>query len=401
MLSLAFLLLFAADPAQVNNLLRGGLLDLQHGQLTQARTQLEQAAKLDPSNPLVWASLVRAYSRLKQPALAQNAAEQAEKTGSGNAIVAHALASYYSQNGNFAHAAELESEYAKSPNADPAAAERAAGLYLNAGQPDKSLPLAREAAANHPSPQAEDLLGRVLVAAGQTSDGAQHLQQAWSTARTDPQIAFDYAQLLLNAQDFTRAAEVIEGAAASDPGNAQIMLALGVARYGQRRFPEAISAFLKTISLDPRIPQPYLFLGRMLDQAGPAMPTVVADYRRWLQLEPKRPEPPLLLAKALAASNGDEGEAETLLRRSIRLSPDNWEAHYQLGLLLSKDRKYKEAASELEAGIKLNPKEPMPHYHLARVYDRLGESDRANAEREEHKRLMAAPTRAAAPPSDR
>lgn len=401
MLSLAFLLLFSADPAQVNALLRDGLVDLQQGQLTRARAQLEQAAKLDPSNSLVWAALVRAYSRLKEPALARTAAKQAEETGAGNAIVAHALASYYSENGNFAHAAALEAEYARSPGADAAAAERTAGLYLDSGQPGKSLPWARQAAASHPSSQAEDLLGRALVAAGQTSDGAQHLEQAWSGAPTDPQIAFDYAQVLLNAQDFTHAAKVIEAAGASNPNNTQLTLALGVARYGQRRFPEAISAFLKTITLDPRIPQPYVFLGRMLDQAGPDLPAVVADYRRWLQLEPERAEPPLLLAKALVASNGNGDEAETLLRQSIRLGSHDWEAHYQLGLLLSKKRKYEKAASELETSIKLNPKEPMPHYHLARVYDRLGESDRANAEREEHKRLTASSTHAAAPPSDR
>ena len=368
MLTIAFLLLFAADPAQVNSLLRSGLVALEHGQLTEARTELEQASKLDPENAVVWVSLVRAYQRLKQPSLAQAAAEKAERNGAGNAIVAHALASYYTDLGQFSRAAALEAEYAKSPTADSGVAGRVAGLYLNAGEPKKALPYA---------------------------------EAAWSAAKSDPQVAFVYAQALLKVQDFTRAADVLSGASASNPKDAQLMLALGVARYGQRRFSEAIDAFLKTIALDPQIPQPYLFLGRVLDQAGPQMPAIIDDYRRWLKLEPKRSEPPLLLAKALVASNGDNSEAETLLHRSPELDDKSWEAHYQLGLLLSKKHQYKEAAVELEAATRLNPNEPMPHYHLARVYDRLGEKDRANAERETHKRLMAAPTHSEGPPMGR
>lgn len=364
LLTIAFLLLFAADPAQVNSLLRSGLVALEHGQLTEARTELEQASKLDPQNALVWVSLVRAYERLKQPSLAQTAANEAERNGAGNPIVAHALASYYADTGQFARAAAFEADYAKSPTADSAAPGRVAGLYLNANEPKKALPFA---------------------------------EAAWLQAKSDPQIAFVYAQALLKSQDFTRAADVLSGATASNPKDAQLMLALGVARYGQRRFSEAIDAFLKAIALDPRIPQPYLFLGRVLDQAGAQMPAIIDDYRRWLKLEPTRPEPPLLLAKALVASNGDSSEAETLLRRAIALDNKSWEAHYQLGLLLSKKHQYKEAAAELETAIKLNPNEPMPHYHLARVYDRLGEKDRANAEREIHKRLMASPTHSRGP----
>jgi Flp pilus assembly protein TadD len=350
------LLLFATDPAQVNSLLRSGLLDLEHGKLAQARSELEQASKLDPSNALVWTSLVRAYSRLKQPALARAAAAKAEQTGVGNPIVAHALAMYYSDAGQFAHAAALEAEYARSPSADPGASGRVADLYLDAGDAQKALPFA---------------------------------QQAWTGAKNDPQIAFEYAQALLKIEDFTKAAQVLESAAQSNPNNAQLSLALGVARYGQRRFPDAIAAFLKTIAIDPRIPQPYLFVGRMLDQAGSAMPAIVDDYRRWTTLEPDRAEPPLLLAKALVASNAASDEAEPLLRRSIDLDSKNWEAHYELGLLLAKKHDYKGAAHELESSIKLNPSEPMPHYHLARVYDRLGDHDRANAEREAHKRLSS------------
>jgi Flp pilus assembly protein TadD len=76
-----------------------------------------------------------------------------------------------------------------------------------------------------------------------------------------------------------------------------------------------------------------------------------------------------------------------LLERSISLDSKDWESHYELGLLLSNKHDYQGAARELKRSIDLNPKEAMPHYHLARVYDRLGQPEQAKAEREIHQRL--------------
>ena len=51
---------------------------------------------------------------------------------------------------------------------------------------------------------------------------------------------------------------------------------------------------------------------------------------------------------------------------------------------------YQGASAELVHSVELDPKQAMPHYHLARVYDRLGQPDRAKAEREIHQQLTAA-----------
>ena len=198
---------------------------------------------------------------------------------------------------------------------------------------------------------------------------------------------FNYAQVLLRKQDFTHAADILNKALHADPHNAQLTLALGVARYGQRRFEEAIGCFLEVIQIDPKIEQPYVFLGKMLDQAGPRLAEITKDFRSWMAQEPQNAEAPLVLAKALLLNDSRSGEAEELLRRSIELDAKNWEAHYELGVLLANRHEYQKAAAELERSIELNGKEAMPHYHLARVYDRLGEPERAKAEREIHQKL--------------
>jgi len=203
----------------------------------------------------------------------------------------------------------------------------------------------------------------------------------------NPAVAFDRAQMLLRKQEFTPAAALIEGALETNHNDVQLTLALGVARYGQRRFDDAIALFLKVIQLDPDVDQPYDFLGRMLDQAGPRLADVVKADEAWAAQNPQSGKAQLELAKSLLLLHSDDPRPESLLRRSIVLDPSSWQAHYQLGASLADRHQFEEAAAELNEAIKLDPKQPTPHYRLARVYDRLGQPDKAAAERKLHASL--------------
>ncbi len=387
MFHLVCLISLFADPPAAVSLLQRGLVALQHNQLQQARAELEEASRIDSQNAFVWSSLAETYRRLGESELAASAAESAEATGGDNPVVAHALAKYYSETGQFVSAAKLERRYAESTKADPGALSRAAELALKAGESQIALELARKAQAQHPSAMTEDLVAQALVATGQGAEAVAHLRSAWESDRANAQIAFDWSQNLLQRSEFTEAAAVAEAALAAHPNDPQMMLVLGVARYGQRRFEEAITVFLNVIEIDWQIEQPYLFLGRMLDQAGDHLPAITRDYERWAAGEPSNAKAQLLLAKALLSASGKDERAETLLRRAAGLDPGDWEAHYELGMWLANQRKYSDAAGELRRAVELAPKRPEPHYHLARVYDRLGQSERAKSERELHQKL--------------
>lgn len=305
-------------------LLQRGLVALKEGQLAEARAAFEQASQQDPKNAFVWASLAETYFRLKDPEKASQAAKTAEQDSGGNPLVAHALAMYYSEAGNRVDAARLEEQYR----------------------------------------------------------GA-----TWEKAKTDPQAAFKYVQILLEREEFTRAADVTSSTLQAHPADAQLVLALGVARYGQRRFDDAVVAFLKVIQLDRTIEQPYMFLGKMLDQAGNHLAEIIQDYEAWTSADPNNPTARLLLAKALLTQDSHNSRAEGLLRQSIALDANEWESHYELGVMLADKHDYQAAATELSRSIELDPRKPLPHYHLARVYDRLGQPDRAAAERAIHQQL--------------
>lgn len=198
---------------------------------------------------------------------------------------------------------------------------------------------------------------------------------------------FELAQQLLRMQKFETALATIEKGVKLFDKSAQLELARGVALYGLRRFPDAIDSFLRTIRLAPEVDQPYIFLGRMLDVAEDRTPVITQVLAAYAQSQPDRYISSFLYAKALAASGGNADQIESLLRKSIALRNDFWESHFELGLALERKRSFDEAAKELERSVELNPNEPVPHYRLARIYDRLGKTSEANQQREIHARL--------------
>jgi len=337
--------------------LEQGLTFLRDGKLTEARTAFEQVVREDPKNAYAWVSLAETCRRLKDGAAAAEAARKAEQFGGSIAPVDHALASFYTQQGQLARAAAWEEKYSDSPKADPQAALRTAELYQRAGDP---------------------------------ANAERVLKTLWEKRGAEPLVAFSYAQELLRKLDFTGAENAVSKALAANPKDPQLVLVIGVAHYGERRFPEAIDDFLKVIAIDPAIPQPYEFIGKMMEQAGPKLPEITAAFAARVKSAPDDAMAKLVLAKAKLAADSKDPEAEELLRQSVKLDGNQWQSHYELGVLLENRHAYREAEEELLRCIALNSQQPMPHYHLARVYDRLGESDKARAERKLHEQLSHA-----------
>ena len=226
--------------------------------------------------------------------------------------------------------------------------------------------------------------------AGQHAKAAAELQAAIRLRPYEESYYFELSQLYLREQKFERSLETLDAGVKLFDRSAQLELARGVALYGLRRFPEAIDSFLRTIQLAPEVPQPYLFLGRMLDQAESKLPEIARAFAGYQNANPGSYLGSFLFAKALVLENGDPTKIESLLRESIAKNGGFWESHFEFGLLLERRRDFAGAAAELEKAIDLNPKEATPHYRLARIYDRLGKKAEADTQRELHAKLSAA-----------
>jgi tetratricopeptide (TPR) repeat protein len=319
-----------AAPAAFDDSFRAGLLALQSNQLQAAESNLQTAAKLDPGNGRVWIALSQTYWKLREPRKAEEAAAKALALSVGDPVVLRSLVIYYSESGQPVKAAGAQADYA---NANPAAAEargRAVQLYFEAAQ---------------------DFLRREKFA-----DALRILQAAKTKLGSDPQIE----------------------------------LGLGVAYYGLRRFDQAAAAFLQTIALSPRVEQPYLFLGKMLDQIPDRLPEVTRRFAEYQAANPSSYSACLLHAKVLDAQSIEPEAARKLLNKAIALNGGDPAAHFEMGVLLDRMRLFDEAAREFECAAALDSSDAATHYRLARVYERLGKREAAAAEREQHARLVKA-----------
>jgi tetratricopeptide (TPR) repeat protein len=320
-------LLLFADPA-TEDLLRIGLAAMASGRVSEARADLEKVRDAEPSNPQVWLALTEVYSMQKE--------EEPRKAAALRAVaLAHARSGWES------------------------------------------------------SAAVRDYLGKVYLANAEFDRAVAEYRDAVRLEPYEESFRFDLAQALLGHEEFGQATDALEDARRIFSRSAQLELALGVAYYGQRRFPEAVNSFLRTIQLAPEVSQPYVFLGKMLDQAGDRLPEIERRFSEFGRANPDNYLAYLLRAKAMSIAGQSSGEIEELLRKSIALNGESWEAHYELGVLLEGERKFDQAATELERSEKLGAEVAATHYHLARVYDRLNRTEDAARERAWHEQLTA------------
>jgi tetratricopeptide (TPR) repeat protein len=326
--SLVLLASLFAYGATFEESFRAGLVALQQGDLTNAATNLRAASALAPGNGRVWIALAQTYRKLHQDAQAEEAASQAAKFAPDDKVVQQSLAIYYSETGATLKAAAAQTKYAALSPADAFARERAETLYFEAAQP------------------------------------------------------------LLQREKFAEAIQILAPARAKLPGSAQLELALGVAYYGLRRFDEAAQAFLRTIQIAPGIEQPYLFLGRFLDQVPNRLPEATKRFAEFETLRPSSPIGYLQHARALDAQSQEPERAAELLNKAISLNDRDAAAHFELGTVLDRLQRFDNAAREFARAADLDPKDAAAHYRLARDYDRLGKPAEAQAERDKHAALV-------------
>jgi tetratricopeptide (TPR) repeat protein len=94
------------------------------------------------------------------------------------------------------------------------------------------------------------------------------------------------------------------------------------------------------------------------------------------------------------AREGKPGEAVVELEASIRLNPRNPRAHSELGDVYLQQRRLGDALSRQRAALELDPQLAQAHYGLARVYERLGDEASARRHLENYLRLEPASYRA-------
>jgi tetratricopeptide (TPR) repeat protein len=357
------------------------------GRVAEARRLLEPRR----NDPLSQALLARVYLQSRLPQEAAAAARLAESLGASIPGVQHHLALFYAQSGQRRLAAQWESSFALSPEADSSAPLRAALLHAELFQWPDALKFGRLALARQDRPEVRRLLARAAEATGAPEEAITHQRAVLEQLPYDESAHAELGQLLLRLGKFGEGAAFLETAQSKFDKSPEIVLNLGVAYYSQRRFAEAGSRFLHVIELAPSVPQPYIFLAKMIDQLPDRVPEIRTRAEAWYRQEMRNGFAPFVYARALQAAGVPDAEIKPLLLEAIRRDPKQWEFPFELGQLLERQRDFAAAARAYETSVGLSEKVPEIHYRLARVYDRLGQSVKAERARIRHKQLLGVP----------
>lgn len=363
-------LFFQPDTKLIQAKVRDALAALQRNDPASAERTLLSVVPLQPSSAPVWFLLAQAQARQNNLPAALTSADKAARFAGKDASLLYNLALF----------------------------------NLEAGRPASSIELGLRALPLENSAELHDLLGRAYEAQKDWPHAITHFAQARTLNPYSEEAIFRLAQAQMQSQDFPAAIATLQEGRKVFDKSPQIELALGVAYYGQRRFPDAVDRFLRVMQLAPDIPQPYYFMGRVLEHAAGRIPEVIQLATHFEQAHPDNPLGYVLHARALllrSASDdpaADTTQADTLLRKSLSLKEDQADAHLLLGMVLERQKNYEAAAREFQHSIVLNPSDPAPHFRLARVYDRLGRKEEALKERALHEKLSQESGAAAPPP---
>ena len=168
--------------------------------------------------------------------------------------------------------------------------------------------------------------------------------------------------------------------AAGDDQTAADHYKVGIERYRQGRYEEAIGALKTSIRMQPDDLKTYYSLGVALysglgraAEAAVVLEEVVARDSSWSQTH-------ALLGVVYMDLNRKD-RAIQLLERAVALGPE-WENYNRLGLAQLRSENLTAAISAFEHAVRQAPWQPHPHLNLARIYERQGREQAAARQRQ-------------------
>jgi tetratricopeptide (TPR) repeat protein len=260
-----------------------------------------------------------------------------------------------------------------------------AEIHLSLDQLDRSEEQARLALALDPEHEdAAKILARLLLLPRPGDDAAaQHrVEEAESLYRTllangthDEEIPLALAQILIDREDASGAAAVLETFRSAHPYSADIELQLGKLFRELGRTDESVVALKGLLKIDPTNLDALTTLGLILEEAG-RHEELVDLYRRFVEQSPASPFGHYRLGTALLAA-GHYPEAETQLITALKADSGNARILMALGQAYEATKRGGLAESAYRRALEREPESLEARLLLARVLQRRAEDDQA------------------------
>jgi tetratricopeptide (TPR) repeat protein len=247
------------------------------------------------------------------------------------------------------------------------------------GQLDAALASAEQAKALDESGSVESLIGDIQEKRGDSLAAVHSYQAAVTLEPAEERHRLALGLELLRHQTFDAALVVLNQAATLFPQSVRVKILLSLTYYFVDRSPDAARTLLEATQLDPNDETAARYLGEITlqDTADPD-PAAVAQVCKFADKEPQSWSANVFCGGVLlriARESGDTSRKPEIFRRlqlAVRIAPGEAIARCQLGKALEWTDDWHEARAQMEACVRLDPDSPEGHYHLSRIYRRLG-----------------------------
>jgi tetratricopeptide (TPR) repeat protein len=359
-----------------------GVAQAASGDFLGARKSLGVADRLEPSNVLPLAMLVRVNFSLGDTESLKAALRGAAKRFPQDGNLHAGLARFLVENKllDLALAESLRAQHASGANAgsvmELAVLENTVGAYEDAVRNAASL----ERQASLPArlrASAAGVAGLSYESTGRREEAIAHLREA---IRLDPSQENSYlalAFLFEKAERYSDAVSILEQGRRQLPGSTALLLPLGSNLVRAEHYRAGIEVLRELLRHSPdeadaylRIADAYRKTGRPAEEAG-----ILHD------LAARKPDYPrihLLIARALlGADPADYPKVLDELALGEKSAPSDAEIFYLRGRVYLATGRNQEAAAALLRAIELGPMDPAPYYQLGRLYQKLGKTELA------------------------
>jgi len=250
---------------------------------------------------------------------------------------------------------------------------------LRIGQLDAALASAEQAKALEESGSVESLIGDIQEKRGDSLAAVHSYQAAVTLEPSEERHRLALGLELLRHQTFDAALIVLDQAATLFPQSVRVKILLSVTYYFVDRSSDAVRTMLEATQLDPDDETTVRYLGEITlqDTAAPD-PAAVAQVCKFADKEPKSWSANAFCGGILlriARESGDTSRKPEIVRRlqhAVRVAPGEAIPRCQFGKALEWSDDWHGARAQMEACARLDPDSPEGHYHLSRIYRRLG-----------------------------
>jgi tetratricopeptide (TPR) repeat protein len=209
--------------------------------------------------------------------------------------------------------------------------------------------------------------GSQCMDAGDPEEALRHFVRAELLIRHDPALYKKIGDSFLMLEKYKEAEKAYRDALKEDKNNSAIVSQLGLALLFQNRIDDGIALIEQSIGLDSACGECYSALARAYSSISPEHKGVVEAFYHSMSLSSEKPESYYYYAKYLM-NHSQYAEAYPILKHIVSNFPLFGKGHARLGIASYYLKNYKQAQTEYELALQVNPNDFNTWYNLGELF---------------------------------